>query len=89
MTLSVTRSELTSYINNIIYLYSQYDTQYDPKEIFESSLDNLISQKYQILEGMAYLMKNSDATRRAAMYYFTDEYKSVHGDKITPKAFSP
>ncbi|HOO22661.1 MAG TPA: hypothetical protein PKY53_03150 [Clostridia bacterium] len=92
MTLSVTRSELTSYINYIIYLYSQYGylysqygTQYDPKEIFESSLDNLISQKYQILEGMAYLMKNSDATRRAAMYYFTDEYKSVHGDKITPE----
>lgn len=85
LSLNVTRSELMSYINYVIYLYNNYNMQYDPKDVFESSIDSLVTQKYQILVGMAYLMNNSSAERRAAMYYFTDSYKEVYGDKIIPE----
>ncbi len=81
--LTITRSELMSYINYVIYLYSNYNMQYDPVDVFESSLDSLESQKYQILQAMEYLMDNATKERRQAMYYFTPEYKAVHGDKIT------
>jgi len=50
--LTITRSELMSYINYVIYLYSNYNMQYDPVDVFESSLDSLESQKYQILQAI-------------------------------------
>lgn len=85
LSLTVTRSELMSYINYVIYLYNNYNMQYNPKDVFEDSIDSLITQKYQILEGMAYLMNNANADRRAAMYFFTDDYKSLYGEKIIPE----
>lgn len=83
LSLNVTRSELMSYINYVIYLYSNYNMQYEPAQVFEDSLDSLETQKYQILQGMEYLMNNASAERRAAMYYFTEEYKALYGTKIT------
>lgn len=85
LSLTVTRSELISYINYILYLYNNYNMQYDVNEVFDSSIESLVTQKYQILNGMAYLMDNCTEERRKSMYYFTDEYKSFYGTEIMPE----
>jgi hypothetical protein len=85
LSLTVTRSELVSYVNYVVYLYSNYNMDYDSEDVFDSSLDSLITQKYQILEGMAYLMNNCSEERRLALYYNTDEYKEIYGTTIIPE----
>lgn len=83
LTLDITRTELLNYVNYIIYLYSQYQMDYDINDLLEEGLTSLRSQKYQMLQAMEYLMNNSSPQRVAAMYYFTDEYKAIYGEKIT------
>ncbi len=83
LTLNVTRNELLSYVNYLINLYSQYQMQYDVKDLMVNGLDGLINQKYMVLEGMVYLMSISD--RQASMYYGTDEYKAIYGEELVPE----
>ena len=83
LTLDITRTELLNYVNYIIYLYSQYQMDYEIDKVLDDGLESLRTQKYQMLKGMEYLMNNASAERKAAMYYFTDDYKNVYGSKIT------
>lgn len=83
ISLTVTRNELVSYVNYIINLYSQYGLSYDAKALIEQGLDSLINQKYQIIQGMLYLM--SIDHRKDVMYMNTAEYKNIYGNKLTPE----
>lgn len=83
LSLNVTRNELLSYVNYLINLYSQYQMQYDVKDLLTGGLDGLINQKYLTLEGMVYLM--SLEGRKDVMYLNTDEYKAIYGNKIVPE----
>ncbi len=83
LSLTVTRNELLSYVNYLINLYSQYQMQYDVKDLLTGGLDGLINQKYLILEGMVYLMGLDG--RKDLMYLNTDEYKAIYGTKIVPE----
>lgn len=83
LTLNVTRNELLSYVNYLINLYSQYQMQYDVKDLLTGGLDGLINQKYLVLQGMVYLMSISD--RQDVIYYKTDEYKAIYGSKLVPE----
>ena len=83
LSLNVTRNELLSYVNYLINLYSQYQMQYDVKDLLTGGLDGLISQKYSVLEGMVYLISLDN--RKDVMYLNTDEYKAIYGNSIVPE----
>lgn len=83
LSLTVTRNELISYVNYIINLYSQYGMSYDAKSLVEQGLDALISQKYNVLNGMVYLLSLDN--RKEVLYKDTAEYKSIYGTRLTPE----
>ena len=92
VSLDITRRELISTVNYVINYYSQLYAQYgsaynyDIEALLESSLDNMITQKYQTIAAMGELLVKANATGRLnALYCNTDEYQAIYGKTLVPE----
>lgn len=92
VTLEITRRDLISTVNYVInyytQLYSQYGSSYnyDIEALLESSLDSMITQKYQTIAAMGELLLKANETGRInALYCTTAEYQAIYGKTLVPE----